>query len=101
MLVWVRFPCLHIEYYDRDVLMEIGENIGKPIRVDHTTSLTNNGMFTRMCVEVDITNPLVPKFKIKKRVRVVEYEGFYMVCFRCGIYDHSKDTCHLNVDGAP
>lgn len=37
LLVWVRFPTLPIEYYNREFLMKVGEKIGKAIRVDHTT----------------------------------------------------------------
>ena len=34
MLVWERLPCLPIEYYDREFLLEVGKKIRKPVRVD-------------------------------------------------------------------
>ncbi|XVF44736.1 hypothetical protein PTKIN_Ptkin02bG0148000 [Pterospermum kingtungense] len=51
MLVWMRFPCLPIEYYDREFLLKVGSKIGHPIRVDHATSLVSKGKFSRLCVE--------------------------------------------------
>ena len=37
-LVWVRIPCLPIKYYDKRFLMNLGEKIGKPIKIDDATS---------------------------------------------------------------
>lgn len=73
--------------------MRIAEKIGRPIKVDHATSLTNRGMFARMCIEVDITKPLKSKFMVKRKVMTVEYEGMHMICFHCGIYCHNKEGC--------
>ena len=95
VLVWVRFPCLQIEYYDQDFLMKVGEKIGKPIRIDQTTGLVSRGKFARLCVEVDITKPLLSKFKLRRRVRRIEYEGIHLVCFHCGVYGHRKDNCPM------
>ncbi|RVX00346.1 hypothetical protein CK203_024658 [Vitis vinifera] len=35
--VWARLPELPIEYYDKEVLFEIGEAIGRPIKIDPIT----------------------------------------------------------------
>lgn len=93
MLVWVRFPCLSIEYYDSDFLMRLGEKIGKPIRVDDTIGNAAKGLFARMCVEIDIRKPLLAKFQMRKVVRKIKYEGIHLICFHCGIYGHRKDDC--------
>ncbi|XVF74118.1 hypothetical protein PTKIN_Ptkin13bG0034600 [Pterospermum kingtungense] len=93
VLVWVRFPCLPIEYYDKEFLMRVGTYIGRPVRVDQATSLVSRGKFARMCVEVDITKPLLSKFKLRRRVRRIEYEGIHLVCFHCGIYGHRTESC--------
>ncbi|XVF67807.1 hypothetical protein PTKIN_Ptkin10aG0151500 [Pterospermum kingtungense] len=93
MLVWVRLPCLPIEYYDQDFLLKVGSKIGRPIRIDQATSLVSRGKFVRLCVEVDITKPLLSKFKLRRRVRRIEYEGMHLVCFNCGIYGHRQEDC--------
>ena len=43
LLVWVRIPCLPIEYFDCNFLMRLGAKIGKPIRVADTTSTASRG----------------------------------------------------------
>ena len=98
VIVWVRFPCLPIEYYDQEFLMKVGEKIGKPIRIDRTTGLVSRGKFARLCVEVDITKPLMSKFKLRRRVRRIEYEGIHLVCFNCGVYGHRKENCQKLVN---
>lgn len=67
-LIWVRFPCLSIEYYNKDWLMKLRKQIWRPIRMDQTTNYAYKGKFVRMCVEVDFNKPLLPKFKLKRQV---------------------------------
>lgn len=93
VLVWVRFPNLPIEYYDYEFLMKIGKKIGEPKYIDQATNIVSRGRFARMCVEVDITKPLLSKFKLRRRIRRIEYEGIHLVCFKCGIYGHNEDSC--------
>lgn len=93
MLVWVRFPVLPIEYFKEAFLQKVGNKIGRFVRMDEATSITTKGKFARMCVEIDITKPLVPKFRIQKRTRRIEYEGIHLVCFHCGVYGHKKEVC--------
>ncbi|XVF50455.1 hypothetical protein PTKIN_Ptkin04bG0102100 [Pterospermum kingtungense] len=73
--------------------MKIDEKIGRPICVDQATDLVSKGKFARLCVEIDITKPLLVKFKLRRRIRKIEYEGIHLVCFNCGVYGHRKDTC--------
>lgn len=44
-------------------------------------------------MEVDLSKPLVSKFCLSKKVRKIEYDGLYLVCFKCGIYGHREETC--------
>lgn len=95
VLVWVRFPCLPIEYFDVDFLWKVGSKIGTPIKVDEATGMVSRGKFARLCVEVDITKPLLSRFKLHGQVRRTEYEGIHLVCFECGVYGHKKETCNV------
>lgn len=93
MLVWVRFPNLPMEYYDQSFLFRVGEKIGRPIMIDGATTLTSRGKFARLCVEVDITKPLLARFWLRDKIRRIEYEGIHLICFRCGIYGHNHGSC--------
>lgn len=93
LLVWVRFPCLPIEYFDEEFLMRVGRAIGEPKKVDQTTSMASRGLFARVCVEVDVTKPLLVKYKVRNKLRTIEYEGLHLVCFKCGVVGHRKEDC--------
>ncbi|XP_019150060.1 PREDICTED: uncharacterized protein LOC109146841 [Ipomoea nil] len=93
ILVWVRIPCILVEYNDIIFLRKLGNRIGRTVRVDQATSLVSRGKFARICVETDMRKPLISKFTYEKKARHVAYEGMHMVCFECGLYGHSNETC--------
>lgn len=57
LLVWVRFPVLPVEYYTGIWLEQVGNKIGRTIKVDRTTSLASRGKFVRVCIDVDLNKP--------------------------------------------
>ncbi|CAN1153892.1 hypothetical protein LINPERHAP2_LOCUS19690 [Linum perenne] len=96
--VWVRLPGLPFEYFDYNILQRIGDRIGKTVRIDHTTLEGTRGNFARICVEVDLSKPLLSKYRLRRRVRRVEYEGLHTICFGCGCYGHEESACPETVD---
>ncbi|KAJ4828024.1 hypothetical protein Tsubulata_035103 [Turnera subulata] len=95
-VVWIQFPKLYQEFYDRDILLRVARRAGRPIKVDEVTLKSSRVKYARVCVEIDLTKPLVSKFRLKRRVWRVAYEGLDMVCFTCGLYDHTMDNCRAN-----
>ncbi|XP_019151954.1 PREDICTED: uncharacterized protein LOC109148674 [Ipomoea nil] len=93
ILAWVRLSSIPVEYFDEVYLWKLGEQIGKPIKIDTTTSLASRGKFARICVEIDISKPLLAKFWIEQEVCPIEYVGIHLVCFGCGRYGHKKEQC--------
>ncbi|CAN1130296.1 hypothetical protein LINPERHAP2_LOCUS5742 [Linum perenne] len=91
--VWVRLPGIPFEYFDREILKIIGDRIGRTVRIDHTTLEGSRGNFARICVEVDLSKPLLSKYRLRRRVRRIEYEGLHTICFNCGCYGHKDDVC--------
>ncbi|CAN1120236.1 hypothetical protein LINPERHAP2_LOCUS93 [Linum perenne] len=77
------------------VLSTIGDNIGKTIRIDHTTLQGNRGNFVCICVEVDLSKFLLSKYRLRRRVRRIEYEGLHTIYFSCGCYGHQHDNCRM------
>lgn len=49
------------------------------------------GRFTRLCVEVDITKPLLTMFKLSRKIQTIVYEGIHFVYFGCGVVGHHKE----------
>ncbi|CAN1144934.1 hypothetical protein LINPERHAP2_LOCUS14393 [Linum perenne] len=75
------------------VLTIIGDRIGKTVRLDHTTLEGSRGNFARVCVEVDLSKPLLSKYRLRRRVRRVEYEGLHTIFYSCGCYGHGLESC--------
>ncbi|KAL9392301.1 hypothetical protein Peur_016221 [Populus x canadensis] len=93
-----------MEYYDKGVLWRIGDLIGKALKVDMTTSIGTHGNYTSICVEIDLTKPLLLKFKVRRRsVRRIVCEGLHQNCFQMWPVWHKKEICppvqHLTENG--
>lgn len=74
-------------------MQKIGDKIGRTIKVDGTTILISRGKFARVCVEIDITKPLLSKYTLGEMKWSIEYEGIHLVYFNCGIYGHKQEQC--------
>ncbi|XP_028779701.1 uncharacterized protein LOC114736099 [Neltuma alba] len=90
---WIRLPDLPVEFYNVESLRRIGNMVGKTIKIDRSTSVYDKGGFARICVEIDLQQPLLPFFDAFGEDRPIVYEGLHMVCFHCGRYGHQKDKC--------
>ncbi|CAN1141094.1 hypothetical protein LINPERHAP2_LOCUS12263 [Linum perenne] len=69
----------------------IGNHIGRTVRLDLATSEGDRARYARVCVEVDLTKPLLGKYIIEDKVFLVEYESLDNICFSCGMYGHKVD----------
>ncbi|CAN1142454.1 hypothetical protein LINPERHAP2_LOCUS13095 [Linum perenne] len=93
--VWIRLPNLPIEYFDAAILSLIGDKVGRTVRIDNTTLSGTRGNYARLCVEIDLHRPLLSKYRLRRRVRRIEYEGLHTICFHCGCYGHSLHSCPI------
>lgn len=65
----------------------------KMLKIDRATFMAIRGKFARICIEIDLTQPPISKFRLKRRVNRVEYEGLHLVCFWCSTYGHHSEIC--------
>ncbi|XP_039009957.1 uncharacterized protein LOC120138570 [Hibiscus syriacus] len=93
IVAWIRLPGLSATLYKRSLITNIGECIGKVVKIDYKTETDRRGRFARMAVSVDLKKPLTSKLLINGRVQIVEYESLPTICFSCGRYGHVKDIC--------
>lgn len=98
LTAWVRILCLSMEYFNEQFLHTIGERIGKVVKVDRTTACVERGKFIRMSIEVDLSKPLLSKFRLHGKVWRIQYEGLKLICFNCGKIGHKEDSCPRAVD---
>ncbi|KAI5394690.1 hypothetical protein KIW84_061354 [Lathyrus oleraceus] len=92
LAVCVRIARLSINYYNQKVLTFIG-NV---IKVDKNTFTRERGKYARLCIEVDLSKPLLAIFVIKGRHYKVEYEGLHLLCLSCGKSGHYAENYHDN-----
>jgi hypothetical protein len=92
-LVWIRFPDLSLLYYDESVLLGLASVVGTPIKVDTNTLKVERGRFARVCVEIDLTMPVVGKVNVNGHWYNVQYEGLHIICGGCGCYGHHTRDC--------
>ena len=97
MAVWVRFPELPIEFYDKSVLMEIGKAIGLVLRIDSYTASSSRGSYARLCIQIDLKKPLINTIKVGWLYQKVMYEGLSALCFCCGRVRHKQEACGYRV----
>lgn len=48
-----------MELYEAEVLKQIGEAMGKVLRIDAHTTLEARGKYARLCIQVDIKKLLI------------------------------------------
>ncbi|KAI9090149.1 hypothetical protein K1719_028845 [Acacia pycnantha] len=90
---WVCFPEIEVELFDKKILYNLGNSIGKVLKLDvHTTSRGRN-KFARVCIELDLTKPLVPHYMVDGFLKQVEYESLHALCLNCGLFGHFKESC--------
>jgi hypothetical protein len=92
-IVWVRFPGLNLVYYDESFLLAMASALGRPIKVDTNTLKIERGKFARVCVEIDLTLPVVGKIWVNGHWYKVQYEGLHLICTSCGCYGHLGRNC--------
>ncbi|KAK3185201.1 hypothetical protein Dsin_032487 [Dipteronia sinensis] len=100
MPIWVRLSKLPLEWLDSELLWNIGGMLGIMCKVDPLTVNQARGRFARICVEIDISKPLVGTLYVEKRSVKVEYESLGRICFTCGRFSHSRDACREGVADA-
>ncbi|XVF04467.1 hypothetical protein REPUB_Repub05bG0085400 [Reevesia pubescens] len=84
VLEWIRLLGLPVKYYNFLALTRMTSHIGKVVRFDKHTEEAIRSCYARVCVELDLTKPLLSKIKVGKLLLSVEYEGINLLCFHYG-----------------
>ncbi|CAN0928868.1 hypothetical protein LINGRAHAP2_LOCUS36719 [Linum grandiflorum] len=92
-MAWVQLPDLPIEFYNTMAVKRIASCIGHPVRIDKATEEGARGKYARVCVEVDLTKPLLSKYKLEGKKYLISYEGLKDLCTICGKYGAPEHLC--------
>lgn len=56
------------------------------------------GQFARICVEIDLSKPVVGKIWLRDHWHRVEYEGLHLVCAKYDCYGHLARNCPVSIE---
>lgn len=79
------------------MLKQIGESIGKVLRIDTQTAMEARGRYERLCIQVDINKPLINIVLIGRFEQPVSYEAIHKLCFSYGRVGHMKEACQYTI----
>ncbi|XP_016665736.1 uncharacterized protein [Gossypium hirsutum] len=97
VVAWIRLPALPSYLYNRKIITEIGELVGKVVKLDMNTDSRTRGLFARMAVYVNLEKPLVSQILVNGRTQMVEYESLSTIYFHCGRYGHVENMCNFKI----
>ena len=94
---WLRIPRLPWEFWDAACLSDLLKNVGPVVRIDQNTLLRLKGKFARVCVNLNVTQPLPGSILVVRpqgclRIPLI-YEGLHEVCPLCGGESHQLQSC--------
>lgn len=83
--VWVKLFNLPLQFYNESSLMRLGYVIGTILRVCPTTSNLTQQKYIRLCIKIDVSNPLMESFLMGTSKEYnwpvyLEYEGNNAYC---------------------
>ncbi|GKV12610.1 hypothetical protein SLEP1_g23732 [Rubroshorea leprosula] len=91
--VWAQLPNLSTDHYDPVTLRKIGNKVDPLLRVDAHTAHHTRGRYVRICVQIDLAQPVIKHVRIGKKKQRVIYEGVSALCFHCGRIGHRNNQC--------
>ncbi|XP_060206266.1 uncharacterized protein LOC132633876 [Lycium barbarum] len=82
------------------ILKKIENFIGRLLKIDACISATLRGRYARLCVEINLDQPVIPSIQIGPYNQVIEYEGQDQLCKQCGNVGKHQTICpsiHHNI----
>ncbi|GAA0149144.1 hypothetical protein LIER_08395 [Lithospermum erythrorhizon] len=90
--IWIRLSGLPVEYYDLEVLKEVGSKLGTLLRIDTKTTNGERGGFARIWIQLDLSKPAITSITIGSHSQVILFENVTLR-FICAILGHDSLNC--------
>lgn len=74
-------------------MADLSDLVGKTVKANPIIFEAYRGRYARVCVEIDLSKPLLPSVTVLEEPQLVKYEGFHLICFRCSRYEHRGEEC--------
>ena len=98
-LVWIRMYSLLCEYWDPKILEDLGNSLGKFIKISEHAKIQIYIAYTRICVYMDLTDlreAIIMSWEDEDKVQTLDYEHIPFWCRRCHEYGHLFRECPMN-----
>lgn len=92
-IVWIILPPLPTKFYDTTILEQVGNRVGKILKIDTYTPSTIRGRYGRIRVQVPLDIPVKTKVIIGTHNQELVYEGEGILCTGCGRISHTMRSC--------
>lgn len=102
--IWVCFPWLPLLYWSEENLGRIASFLGKPMCTDILTAKGERISYTRLLIEMDITQTLPESVNVEASdgsiwSQKIEYEWKPILCQECMQFGHNKEHCPKQKQG--
>uniref|UniRef100_A0A803LHQ6 DUF4283 domain-containing protein n=1 Tax=Chenopodium quinoa TaxID=63459 RepID=A0A803LHQ6_CHEQI len=96
-VLWVTLPELPIEFYDKEILMGIGNSLEKLVKIDVKTLERDRVRFARLLVQVNISKPAPSAIWIGKFLEPIQIQEASRFCKSCKEYGHWSMECLITL----
>lgn len=91
--IWARLSELPPEFYNCDILCQVGNKLGHTLKIDASTNDLRRGIDLRLRIQMSLNQPLKTCIFIDHHRQQIIYEGINQVCFQCGCVGHKNYSC--------
>ncbi|XP_039115502.1 uncharacterized protein LOC120250779 [Dioscorea cayenensis subsp. rotundata] len=98
--VWIQIFHLPMELWTGDILEMVASQFGRVLKVDDHSLDRSRAKFARVCVEVDLSQPLQlgtwVNYGDHSVFVLILYEKLPVFCYRCGRIGHGEAHCSFS-----
>lgn len=101
-MVWLQLHNLPMELWNGDSLETLTEPIGRHLKVDELTMTLARAKYMRVCLEIDLAQPLTRSFWVKDGKTMIFvmilYKHLPTFRFHCGLVGNGANNCSLRLE---
>ncbi|KAG8388226.1 hypothetical protein BUALT_Bualt02G0103600 [Buddleja alternifolia] len=102
MPIWVKILGLKPHWFHRQFLYHVASLIGKPLKLDESTTVIDNPIVARICIEINVLDRLQQDIPVQVEGKMcylkLQYEGIPQYCSRCRHRGHTISSCLASME---
>ncbi|KAG8379878.1 hypothetical protein BUALT_Bualt07G0135100 [Buddleja alternifolia] len=102
MPIWVKILGLKPHWFHRQFLYHVASLIGKPLKLDESTTVIDNPTVARICIEINVLDRLQQDIPVQVEGKMcylkLQYEGIPQYCSICRHRGHTISSCLASME---